>query len=134
DRQLTGGHLSGAPSHCSTRSWCPLETLSFHQPLQCFHIPLVVPRGIYRCFGDEGCVSQARIVQQTAKWFRADASLPDVLMSIEFGAARGFGVVTVPDADVLQTNGLVQMSQCFLHAVLSDDVISSYVYVARVDA
>ena len=74
------------------------------------------------------------MVQQAAKWFESDGSLPDVLMPVEFRSARGFRVIAMPDGNILQADRLIQMSERGAHPSFADDVVSGNVDMAGVDA
>src|SRR5689334_23036622 len=75
-----------------------------------------------------------RIVHQPTEWLETDTSLPDVLMTIELRSACGFGVVTVPDVDVLETDRVVEELHGFPEARRSGDVISRNMRMAHIDA
>src|SRR5260370_11678679 len=77
---------------------------------------------------------RARIIQQPAKWLEADLPLADVLMAIELRSARGFGVVAVPDGDVLQAHGGVKLRQRLVQTCFADDVIAGDVGIAGINA
>ena len=62
---------------------------------------------IERIGRDEGGMRKAQVIEQNAKRLFADHSLSNVLVAVEFGAARGLGVVAVPDLHVVQANGRV---------------------------
>src|SRR5579859_1725701 len=79
-------------------------------------------------------MGEARIVEQAAKGGQADGSLSDMLMAIETGAARGFGVVHVPDADLLEADGAGEQGDGFLVAGCGDNVVSGDVAVTGVEA
>lgn len=81
-------------------------------------------------FGDEGAVGEAGVVQQAAEGWEADGSLSNVLVAVEAGAARSFGIVHVPDADGIETDGAANQSDGFLIAGLGDEVVSGDVAVA----
>src|SRR5215472_12671922 len=74
------------------------------------------------------------IVQQAAKRLQSNASLPNVLMSVEPRAARCFRIVAMPDKDVVQSDGAFQLVERFLIRLATNDVIAGYVRVACVDA
>src|SRR3979490_1134010 len=105
-----------------------------YQLLQCLHIPAIVAWLVYRGFGDEGSMGQPQVIQQDAKGFFANGSLPDVLVAIQFRAAGGFGVIAVPDFDIVQADGGVEMRQRLVEAFFADDVVSGNVGVAGIDA
>ena len=48
---------------------------------------------------------KARIIEQPAERFKANSSLSDMLMAVEFRPAWGLGIVAMPDQDVFQTDG-----------------------------
>jgi hypothetical protein len=58
--------------------------LRFHQTLEDRDIPAIVSGPINGCFGDEGSVGGAWVVQQAAESCRADFALADMLVAIEF--------------------------------------------------
>src|SRR5206468_1643433 len=58
-----------------------------------------------RRFGDEGAVSEARVAQQAAEGRGPDGAFADVLVTVEFGTHRGLGVVAMPDADRVESDG-----------------------------
>ena len=77
---------------------------------------------------------EAQVIEQTAKRSLPDRSLPDVLVTIEFRAARRFRVIAVPDLHLIQTDGRIEMLQRLVKAFLADDVVSGNVRVAGIDA
>ncbi len=79
------------------------------QLLQRIHIGQIVQRFVDRGLGNEGCVRHSRIVQQSAKRLQADASLTDVLMAVELRPTFGLGVVAVPDVNILQPYGALEL-------------------------
>src|SRR5260370_7506179 len=54
-------------------------------------------------------------------------------MAIEHRDARGFGVVAVPDGDVLQANGGVKLRQRLVQTCFADDVIAGDVGMAGIN-
>jgi hypothetical protein len=90
----------------------------FHQPLQRVHIPAVIARLVNWCFRDESRMCQPRIIQQPAEWLNSNRALSDVLMAVQLRAPRGFGIIAMPDPNVLQTNCAVELSQCFAKTLL----------------
>jgi hypothetical protein len=54
---------------------------------------------IDRRFRYKGSVGQTEIIEQAAERFLPDGSLSDVLMAVEFRAARGLGIIAVPHFD-----------------------------------
>ncbi len=77
---------------------------------------------------------QPRIIQQAAKRLQPDASLPDVLMPVELRSARGLGIIAMPDVNILQANGAIELIESLGKAFVADDVIASHVRVASIDA
>jgi len=75
--------------------------VGFDQALQRIDVHQVVERLVDRRLGDEGSVNESWIVEQAAEWFKADASLPDVLVAVELRSAGGLGIVAMEDVDVL---------------------------------
>ena len=68
----------------SRRSHCAFESAVLPtRLLQRVHVPQVIERFVDGSFGDEGSVGETGIVEQAAKWLRADGSFADVLMAIE---------------------------------------------------
>src|SRR5205085_8750932 len=55
-------------------------------------------------------------------------------MAVKLGTARRFGVIAVPDRDIFETDGQVQVAQGLLHAFLTDNVVAGHVYVTGVNA
>ena len=55
-------------------------------------------------------------------------------MPIELRSASGLGIVAVPDAHVLQPDGLVELRKGVAQTVFADDVVSRDVRVAGIDA
>jgi hypothetical protein len=109
-------------------------TLRAYQLFQGFDVASIVSRFVDWRLRDEGSVSQARMVQQPAEGFEADGSLPDMLMTIEFRSANRFGVVAMPDAHVLQSDGFIEVRQRLLDTFGRHDVVAGDVGVASVDA
>ena len=70
-----------------------------HQGFERVDVGQVVERLIDGSFGKEGGVGGGD-VQEAAEKLEADASLPDVLVTIEPGSAFGFGIIAVPDGNV----------------------------------
>src|SRR3954463_3086854 len=106
----------------------------FHQPLQRFHIPEVVARFIDRGFSNESRMRKPRIVQQTAEGLQSNRALSNVLMPVEFGSACSFGVVAMPNAHILQPDGIIQLPKRVAKAVFRQDVVSGYMRVAGINA
>ena len=50
-------------------------------------------------------MTEAGVVKQAAEGGGADGAFADVFVAIKFGAHGGFGVVAVPDADVVEAYG-----------------------------
>ena len=82
----------------------------------------------------KAAVRSPRIVQQPAEGLQTDASLPDMLVPVELRAACGLGVVAVPDVNVLQAHGAIELVKCLGEALLADDVVSRDMGVTGVDA
>ena len=108
--------------------------ISIHQPLQRAHIALLVAGLVDRSFGDEGAVVETRIVEQPAERIESHGSLPDVLVAIELGTARGFGIVAVPDTDSFEGDGRSNLLHRFGVAFGGDQVVAGNVGVAGVEA
>src|SRR5579885_1786452 len=115
------------------KTW-PQACSLFDQSLQRIHIPLIVARFFDGSLGDECGVCRSGIVEKSAEWFQSDTSLPDVLMTIEPRSTRGFGIVAVPNWDVLQSNRVLQILHRELVAIRRDNVVSRDVCVASIDA
>ena len=81
----------------------------YHQLFQCLDIASIVTRFVNWRFGDESGVRQSQVVQQNSKRLFADGSLPHMLMPVKLGAARGFGIVAVPDFHLIEPNGRIEM-------------------------
>ena len=79
-------------------------------------------------------MGESQIVQQNAKWFDANRSLPDVLMAVELRSSRRLGIVAMNNLHIVQSNGCIEMLQGLVDAFLADDVISGNVRVASIDA
>ena len=77
---------------------------------------------------------QPKVIEQNAKCFFADTSLPNVLMTIQLRSARGFRVVAVPDLNGIQSKGGIEMLQSLVNALLADNVVSGNVRVTSIDA
>ena len=67
----------------------------------------------------------ARVVEQTAEEFDADAAFPDVFVAIQLGAAGGFGVIAMPDAHIGQADGGVKLAHGFGVTLFADNVIAA---------
>src|SRR6185312_12973029 len=96
------------------------------------HVSLIVARFIDRGFGNESAVAETFVVKQCSERLDADGSLPDVLMPVQLRAARGFGVITVPHSNIVQTDGGGGLRDGLLVAFRSDDVIAGDVNVAGI--
>src|SRR5262249_19756417 len=94
----------------------------------------VVSRCIDGGFGNERGRGETGMVQQSPERFEANRASSDMLVPVEFGAARGLGVITVPDGNVLETDGSVEFLERFPEPVLGDDVVSRNMGMAGVDA
>ena len=105
----------------------------FHQAQQHLHITLLVAGLFDRGFGDEGGVDEAGVVEQAAEGFEAHGSLADVFMAVEFGAARGLGVVHVPDADSFEADGCGGLFDGLLIALGGDQIVTGDMGVAGVE-
>ena len=57
-----------------------------------------------------------------------------MLVPIKLGSTGGFGVVAMPDRNILQANGAVQLPQCFLKTFFRKNVIPCNVHVTSIDA
>ena len=79
-------------------------------------------------------MSEAKIIEQGAERFFADGSFADMLMAVELGSARRFGVVAMNNLHVVQGNGCVEMLKRCVNAFFGDDIVSSDVSVTSVDA
>src|ERR1035441_4943492 len=66
--------------------------------------------------------------------FLADHSLPDLLMPVELRSPRRSGVIAVPDLDVIQPDGGIEMLQRHIEPFFADNVVSRCVRVAGVNA
>jgi len=56
-----------------------------------------------------------------------------VLMTIELGAARGFRIIAMPHADVLQSNGRVELPHGFFISFGRNNVVTRNMRVARIN-
>ena len=79
---------------------------AIEEALQHAQVALLVAGLVDRGLGDEGCVSEALVVEQSAEGLDAHGSLPDVLMPVKLGTARGLGVVAVPHAHRVEARRL----------------------------
>jgi len=111
-----------------------MATLLLYQALQRPHIPLLITNLVDGSFGDEGAVGEALVVEQTAEGLNADGSLPDVLVPVELGATRRFGVVAVPDADGIECDCCSDFGHGLRVALLGNDVVAGDVRVTSVEA
>jgi hypothetical protein len=73
-----------------------------YQRLQCVHVLLIVTRFIDGRFCDESPVGCTGVVQQTPERLESYTSFANVLMAIELRCSRGFGIVAMPNWDILQ--------------------------------
>jgi len=89
-------------------------SLLLNQFSQRRYISDIVAGLVNRRFRDESGVRQSRIVQQAAEWLQANASFSDMLMPIELRSPGGFGVIAMPDVNVLQADGFIQLFQSVL--------------------
>jgi hypothetical protein len=105
-----------------------------HHFLQRIHIRQIVQRLVNRRLGNEGRMRQPRIVQQSPKCLQPDASLPDVLMPVQLRSARGLGVVAMPDVNILQADGAIELIERVGKSFVADNVIACDVRVAGIDA
>src|ERR1700758_325916 len=87
-------------------SVCPGRRLSrFHgKALQHAHIPLIIARLVQRRFGDEGAMSKARIVEQSAERLNTNIALPNVLVPVKFRPARSLRIVAMPHPHRLKSD------------------------------
>ena len=65
---------------------------------------------------------------------QADTSLADVLMTVELRSPRGFGIIAMPHAHILQPHGFVQVLQCILQSLRAHNVVTRDMSVAGIDA
>src|SRR5690242_106842 len=77
---------------------------------------------------------QSRIVQQALKRGKADTSLPDMLMTVELRAALSFGVIAMPDVNILQADSAVELVDRIGISLFANDVVTGDVGVACVYA
>jgi len=102
--------------------------------MQHVNIAQIVPRLINGRFGDESGMGQTRIVKQPSKRLCADASLPNMLVAIEAGAAGGFGIIAMPDGNILQSYGQIKVPQGLVHPFFANYVISGNMGMAGINA
>src|SRR5580704_14396639 len=105
-----------------------------HKVLEGVDIPAVVAGLIDGGLSDEGDMSEAWVVEQTAEGFDADGTFSDVLMAVELRSPRSLGVIAMDDFHMVQANGRIEMLQGLVETLLADDVIAGNVRVAGIDA
>src|SRR5438270_9548860 len=74
------------------------------QTLQRVHVSLIVTRFVDRSLGYERRMRCTWIIQQSTKRLKSNLAFADVLMTIESRRACRFGIITMPNRNVLQTN------------------------------
>lgn len=57
-----------------------------------------------------------------------------MLVPIKLRSTGGFRVVAMPDRNILQADGAVQLPQCFLKTSFGNNVVTRNVNVTRIDA
>jgi len=105
-----------------------------HQPLKGVHVLEIIQWCVDWRLGNERCVGQSRIIQQTFEWSKTDTSLPDVLVSVELRAAGGFGIIAMPYMNVVQADCSVEPLDGIGVSIFADDVVAGDVGVAGIDA
>src|SRR5215471_12268398 len=111
----------------------PLSLL-LYQRLQRFHVSAVVARTVNGCFCDECGGRGARIIEEAPKRLAANLSLAYVLVAIELRTPLALGVVAMPDADVFQTDGFVEMAHGCAHSFGAHNVVPRNMSVAGINA
>ena len=87
-----------------------IRTVSLnHQCFEGIDILLVVSGFIDGRLCDEDRMGDSRIVKQSTEGLQADTALSDVVVTIKFGSSRGFGVIAVPDWDIVQADRVFQV-------------------------
>src|ERR1700691_1988742 len=105
----------------------------FHQALQHPHIALLVARFVDRSLGNKRRMRKSLVVQQSPERLNAHGSLADVLVPVELGAARSFGVVAVPHANSLEPHRLSNLLHGLCVAFVADHVVAGDSVVARAE-
>ena len=105
-----------------------------HEGFEGVYVGEVVERLVDGGFGEKGGVRGARVIQEAAKRLQADASPANVLVTVETGGALGFGVVAMPDGNVAETDGGIEVVHRLPVSGEADEVVSGDVGVAGVDA
>jgi len=77
---------------------------------------------------------EPRIIQQPPKRLNSNRAFAYVLVPVQLRSARGLCVIAMPHPDILQTDGSVELGQCFAKTLLGNNVISGNMRVAGVDA
>src|SRR5271170_1568747 len=103
-----------------------------HKTAQHSNVTFVIARFIHRSFSNKGTVAEAAIIEQPAKWFNTDCSLPDIFMTIQLRTPRSLGVIAVPYPDSLQPHRRLDLSDSSFVAFRSNDVVSRNMRVTRI--
>ena len=74
------------------------------------------------------------MVEQPTEWLQTDASLPNVLVTVELRSASGLCVIAVPYPDVLEADGFVEVLERLVESLFRNEVIPRDVTVACVNA
>jgi hypothetical protein len=101
---------------------------------QCLDVAAVIAGFLDGSFRDESGVSEARVIQQHSKRLDPDGSFADLLMPVKLRTARCSGIIAVPDFNPAQADGCIELLQRLIHAFFADNVISSHVRMASIDA
>ena len=110
---------------------------------QCVEVPHVVLIDLDHVWPGAACflrldqnrqIAESWIVQQAPERLETEATLTEVLVSIDAAAARPLRVVTVKDLQPIEADDAIERGEGVAIADVGDDVVSGCDEVTRVEA